>query len=718
MRVRYLILLFIIFLIDRNSQAQIRFGGTPVFKSSIKNLELSIPFIDMPQYKLMKDEISNDLKSLGCKFAHSFSVNLNTDNCGKWDDLDDGSKVWHLGIRSKGAYSINLIFEKFEIPDGAQLFIYNPGQTYVAGAFTNKSHLLNGAFNTEPVPGDEIIVEYIEPSHVKVHGEIAIGAVNHDYKGILTWKTDKVGIFGDSEDCEVDVNCIYPEMKEKNAVCKVIVDGRNVCTGTIINNTSNDGTPYFITAAHCLDSLVIDHTFLFYFNYQVPSCENYYIEGTSTQSLSGAQIRAAYDSLDFLLVEMSQIPPLTYQPYWSGWTLNDSPKAPVHTIHHPMGDVKKFSRSVNDPTHSSYLGELFHTDSHWRISEWKTGTTEGGSSGCGLFDEDGRLFGTLSGGSADCNDPVNDYFERFNKAWNFMEADDQQLKVWLDPLNNNPEYIDGYNYYEETELVRISNIQQGDSAVINDPERPGFGNWLGNNDMNTTGFADLYPQIDSAIIRGIYVMAGKLPLTAILDCRMRIWSDTNFVDAISPVLDTTINLFSFRSSAENFVELYHPVFVKNPVSVTFEYDLPKNGDSMGFYWQYNSKRKNNTLYIKDDQYWIPFNQINSSSLNASAYVDLLASDAYINENKIDNEPEDHILVFFDRYNSIVNFKWGINKLELLEVYSIKGEYLGSSKYGYRYGNDHLSMANYPTGIYIFKFTFQEFIKTRIVTVYH
>ena len=49
-----------------------------------------------------------------------------------------------------------------------------------------------------------------------------------------------------------------------------------MCTGNMINNTTNDCTPYFLTADHCADgSSVSNHNqWVFYFNFEASNCNN------------------------------------------------------------------------------------------------------------------------------------------------------------------------------------------------------------------------------------------------------------------------------------------------------------------------------------------------------------------------------------------------------------------------------------------------------------
>ena len=44
-----------------------------------------------------------------------------------------------------------------------------------------------------------------------------------------------------------------------------------ICSGGMLNNTSNDLTPYFLTANHCTQGENFN-TFRFYFNYATTSC--------------------------------------------------------------------------------------------------------------------------------------------------------------------------------------------------------------------------------------------------------------------------------------------------------------------------------------------------------------------------------------------------------------------------------------------------------------
>ena len=77
--------------------------------------------------------------------------------------IENGLKISRVGVYSKNAKGISLFFDKFLLPDGGKLFVYNPNQTIVYGAFTSKNNNDVNKLLIRPLPSDSIIVEYQEP---------------------------------------------------------------------------------------------------------------------------------------------------------------------------------------------------------------------------------------------------------------------------------------------------------------------------------------------------------------------------------------------------------------------------------------------------------------------------------------------------------------------------------------------------------------------------
>lgn len=438
----FLIVLFLI--VKTNSFAQISNGGIPI---SFENYEKkAVPVVEMPAFDVQKCYEEDSISPTPFRFAKPFVVDLSTENSGVWDTLQNGDRLWRLCVKSKGAYSINVIFSEFELPEKAQVFIYSIDSIDILGAYTSENNSSSNVLAVAPVSGEEIIIEYYVPFNTAYCGKLKIGQISHDYKGIFCKNQIKDGAYGQSGSCNIDINCETNTVLQtiKRSVCRIIMGGSYLCSGALINNTSFDGTPYFLTANHCTGQPY--NTWIFYFNYESPTCGG--TDGSTSKTISGCTLYATTSDLDFCLVRMNNVPPLSYHPYYAGWDRTYAPQY-CFGIHHPSGDVKKISYESDAPPIGSYdLPSIgYDQNTHWVIG-WDYGVTEGGSSGSPLFNEYGEIVGDLTGGGSSCSNPLsNDYYATIFNSWDDYSSPYEQLKYWLDYIGTGAEYLDGYDPY-------------------------------------------------------------------------------------------------------------------------------------------------------------------------------------------------------------------------------------------------------------------------------
>lgn len=436
------------------THAQISQGGTPLsLKYPILKAQSAIPAERMPDFDIdyfrTEDSIEQAEGDIPFRFGAPFDVDYNLGNSGMWEELSNGDRLWRLQIESPGAYTLNLIYDDFWLPEGANLYIYNKSLDYIIGAFTNANNKDHGMFATQPVKGDHCILEYYEPANVNGQGRISISRVVHGYKDIF--KFFQAG-FGSSGSCNVNVNC--PEgddwKKESRSVAMVLLgSGTRWCSGALINNERYDATPYFLTADHCLGG---ESTWIFMFNYESPDCTN--IDGPTNMTLQGSTLRANYPPSDMALVEISEAPPVEYEVYFSGWSNLDQASQSSIAIHHPSGDIKKISYDF-DPVTATEYGEITG-DSHWRVADWDIGTTEGGSSGSPLYNTEHQIIGQLHGGYAACPNDEPDWYGKFSYSWNTSSQHDEQLAYWLDPDNTELISLTGYDPNSSINIIHTA----------------------------------------------------------------------------------------------------------------------------------------------------------------------------------------------------------------------------------------------------------------------
>ncbi len=446
MKLKTLLLLSFIWLITISLKAQINYGGTPL--SFEQTMLKSTPVYNTPYFdynQLLREDELNKGGAKPYRLGKNHLVAINPENSGAWTTLSTGEKIWRLQIHSDKAYSIGLFFKEFKLNKGVRFFVYSPNKSIVKGAFTYQNNKSTKVFSVLPIAGEDIILELNVPENTD-YGIFELSGIIHDYKNAFG---NKLKSAKSSGACNVNVNC--PEgtdwQNEKRSVVKyTFISGgyQYMCTAALINNTRQDATPYLLTANHCVSSQSVAQTAVFIFNYESELCNG--TVGPTDQTISASDLIAATPTgdLDFTLLKLSASPPVDYGVYFSGWNRSTAPASNTVTIHHPSGDIKKISFD-NDPPVTGNYGSGYVTNSHWNIVAWDLGTTEGGSSGSPLYDENHRIVGDLTGGDASCSYNFNDFYAKFDMSWDYYPEANYQLKAWLDPDNTGVMVLDGYD---------------------------------------------------------------------------------------------------------------------------------------------------------------------------------------------------------------------------------------------------------------------------------
>ena len=174
-----------------------------------------------------------------------------------------------------------------------------------------------------------------------------------------------------------------------------------------------------------------DDIWSFVFNYQSPSCNG--PDGNLSQSVVGGVLRANNSASDFALFELSSSPPANYSVYYAGWSNQNQAASSTVGIHHPSGDVKKISFN-QDPVYSGTWNDddtPVANGDHWVVDDWEDGTTEPGSSGSPLFNQNKLIIGQLHGGAAACSNVDYDTYGKLYSSWEGGGTPSRRLKDWL-----------------------------------------------------------------------------------------------------------------------------------------------------------------------------------------------------------------------------------------------------------------------------------------------
>lgn len=296
---------------------------------SISNREIPTTFSDLSS----SDELVEYLDSINPflpspafgKFQQK-PMNLNNAHI----DKRNNHSVYSWKIKSPN-FNIRILLDRLSLYNGDTLFTYSPnGELLETTAMGDN---LGQGFVSIPSQGGMLLQlkDYSGSAEVNILGYSL--ELRQDNK-------HRADDFGDSFDCQVNVNCAEGEEHRdvQRSVVRILLKLGNSflwCSGSVINNTNYDYQPYLLTAEHCglIGSQLAPQSdidlWTFYFNYESEDCTSPLNEGNlNSQRITGATVLANSDDnggdlgSDFLLLKLSRPIPDSFNVYYSGWNRN------------------------------------------------------------------------------------------------------------------------------------------------------------------------------------------------------------------------------------------------------------------------------------------------------------------------------------------------------------------------------------------------------------
>ena len=403
----------------------------------------------------------------------------------------DGRYYYLYKITSSDAKALQVYFKKYLLTKDSKLFFY-ADNGFILGEFNDKnnpdSQTKGVEFGIQPIPGNTFYIELSYPVTSTDKPSLITEKVIHSFTEFYG------GAYGTAGNCHKNVACEFTGTNDKSRNIKsvglmlypIYQSGTNThtysaqCSGNLMNNTAQNGVPYFLTAAHCIGTQAASNNanwnteLITLFNYEALTCASNGSNAPSTlsnNSVLGCTLltQSPLNANDYALIKLNVTANelAQYKVCYAGWDNNPNSYLVNQTnsygIHHPKGDAKKISY-VNDvyPVmgyNSIVLSGLFgyysmgltqNSQGNFLQNSWRSGIVEKGSSGSPLFNSFDRLIGSLSVGpdpsKFNCGAPniYNSTGPKFYTYYSRFSNNYYTMSTWLNPGGTNVQSIGPY----------------------------------------------------------------------------------------------------------------------------------------------------------------------------------------------------------------------------------------------------------------------------------
>ena len=413
----------------------------------------------------------------------------------EWVTRSDGTLVSAVRVTSPGAWALRVAVSAVLGPDATLRFFNPTDPDQHFGPVTQQdftSH--NTDHNTESaedlelpalpvwspvIAGETVGMEISLPSSqalstFSLYVDQVSHLLSHPVSSVPRYQPQRLVDIGRASCEHIDIQCADPPVDpQAGATAKMIFtteDGYTAaCTGTVLKDGAGDSViPYFLTAHHCVETQSVARTLVTYWDFERVACEG--DDPTNIRQLTGgADLLATHPESDSSLLRLRRAPPGDREYVsWDETPLTHPTE--VYGVHHPAADLKKYSAGLTVDFRDIYLGPELQEVRTVEVI-WSQGTIEPGSSGSGLFDEDGQLRGVASGSpEGDC--PTSAVYGRFDRFFPLirhhldpdgdMDGNTREVATGVGAASSTPRSLE---YGRDIDYFRVEVTQAGTLTV-------------------------------------------------------------------------------------------------------------------------------------------------------------------------------------------------------------------------------------------------------------
>jgi hypothetical protein len=311
-----------------------------------------------------------------------------------------GSDAWAYSVRIPGAISMSFHASELSLPGDAVL-------TVTSGSTTTTYHardINQGGLWGRPLLGDTL--NFTLSGH---SASIRIQTFQAGYRAVGNVVPDNPHFTARLEmaapaDCTQNYSCNATDANQgpARATVAVVVGNQYTCTGTLLNDTSNDATPYVLTARHCQNGTMgggspdAASAVTIYWD-AVTACGSTLGSIYEGSAITQSGATTVVEQQDAWLIRLNSTPAAA-DAYFAGWDATGSVFTGGYSIHHALGNNKQYVGWSGQAVYQSMpraAVRVNYESTFWGLVNGM-GNTGAGASGGALFDPLNRVVGSAS----------------------------------------------------------------------------------------------------------------------------------------------------------------------------------------------------------------------------------------------------------------------------------------------------------------------------------
>jgi lysyl endopeptidase len=340
-----------------------------------------------------------------------------------------GTSIWGTRVTVRDAFGLRLHLTNVHLPAGTKLWSYGTEGNPVA-------------FGLELLGPDGDLwapLTFGETAFLDV--EIPNGGASGKFS-ILELAEMRPLAASTDPPCAIDAVCVAPSTfspmgEAMSAVAVLIFEISSgtfgQCTGTLLNDTLEDGAPYLLTANHCISTQAEASSLTAYWDYHAPACGGTVPSLGSVPTSAGATLLANSPTSDFSFLLLNSVPPGRAYMGWNNSRSAVPTGTTLYRVSCPASQTdnntvlqQQFSTYDTPLPTSGCLGVSF-------VNSLKTsGYAFEGSSGSAIMLSNGQVVGQLYGTCANITNPCTQPDDSIDGAfWMTYPS----VAQWLSPAN-------------------------------------------------------------------------------------------------------------------------------------------------------------------------------------------------------------------------------------------------------------------------------------------